>query len=144
MRTPSEADWGEVDERDLDAACAYEQFLGKSFAEAQAMFQRNALYYQEDLPSMPRIPFNYYAPAFASYLMSEVAEGDSDGSSALLDLVAWLLESRSDLPDPDTRAVLLQAAEHVASRQSFYEADVGIYGNFPERFERIVRLASTG
>jgi hypothetical protein len=58
MKIPSRADWGDIDRNALDAEWALKQFVGKSFAEAEAMFQYNALYYQEDLQSMPSIPFH--------------------------------------------------------------------------------------
>lgn len=74
MPIPSFADWGSIDHTDLDAKWAFDTFLGKSFAEAEAMFESHALYYQEGLQSMPRVPFNFYAPAFVKYIMSDRAE----------------------------------------------------------------------
>jgi hypothetical protein len=38
-------DVGEVHENDLETKSALESFLGKSLAEAEAMFAKNALYY---------------------------------------------------------------------------------------------------
>ncbi len=94
MKIPTISDWGRVDQDDLDAAWAFKQFSGKSFEEAEALFQSNALYYQEDLQSMPAKAFNFYAPALAAYLTSERAAGDSDGASSFLHTVIWMLETR--------------------------------------------------
>ena len=70
MKIPNRSDWGDIDKDDLDANCAFKHFFGKSFTEAQSMFQKNAMYYQEDLQSMPAAPFNFYVPALAKYIVS--------------------------------------------------------------------------
>jgi hypothetical protein len=132
MNIPSRSDWGEVDEADLDAACALKHFLGKTFEEAEAMFARNALYYQEDLESMPPVAFNFYAPALARYLTSPRAEGDSDGASSYLRMLISVLKTRRELVMPETEKILLRAAVFVASNQAFYQADPNIYGRFAD------------
>src|SRR5512145_1265569 len=106
MQIPSRADWGEIDKNDLDAKWAFDTFLGKSFSEAEAMFQSNALYYQEDLQSMPAIPLNFYAPALIKYITSERARGDSDGASSFLRLVIWILKTNRTVLSPETERAL--------------------------------------
>ena len=138
--TPTRADWGQLDPQDLDAQWALEQFLGKSFGDAEELFATNALYYGEALQSMPTIPFNFYARALARYLTSEKARGDADGASSFLRTLTWILETRPDIIDPDTSAKLMSAAEHVAANQPFYGASVSIYKRFPEQLNRIKRL----
>ena len=144
MQIPSRADWGDIDKNDLDAKWAFDTFLGKSFTEAEAMFESNALYYQEDLQSMPAVPFNFYAPAFIKYIISERAKGDSDGASSFLRLVIWLLKSNRKILNPEMERALVSAAEHVAQRQEFYDADVSIYDNFVDLYAEIHRLAGGG
>jgi hypothetical protein len=144
MQIPSRADWGDIDKNDLDAKWAFDTFLGKSFTEAEAMFESNALYYQEDLQSMPAVPFNFYAPAFVKYIISERAKGDSDGASSFLRLVIWLLKSNRKILNPEMERALVSAAEHVAQRQEFYDADVSIYDNFVDLYAEIHRLAGGG
>ena len=139
--TPTRNDWGEIDPRDLDAQWALEQFLGKSFADAVELFATNALYYGEALESMPLVPFNFYARALAQYLTSDKARGDADGASSFLRTFAWILETRPEMIDQETRATLMSAAELVATNQSFYEASVSIYKRFPEQLNRIKRLS---
>jgi hypothetical protein len=141
MRPPTRDDWGAVDPRDLDSEWALEQFLGKSFADAEALFATNALYYGEALESMPPIPFNFYARALAQYLRSEKARNDADGASSFLHMFARILEKRPEIVDPETKAILMSTAEHVAAHQAFYGASVSIYKRFPEQLKRIERLS---
>lgn len=141
---PSLADWGHVDHADLDARWTFDTFLGKSFAEAEAMFERHALYYQEGLQSMPPVPFNFYARAFVKYITSDRAQGDSDGASSFLYLVCWLLKSNRTIMDPETEKALLGAARQISQRQEFYAADADIYGTFAERYAEIEQLAAHG
>jgi hypothetical protein len=93
MTIPTLRDWGEIDKDDLDAQGALKQFLGKSFLDAEALFAENALYYGEDLQSMPTAVFNFYAPALARYLTSDKSRGDCDGASRVSvgRLYAWKL-----------------------------------------------------
>jgi hypothetical protein len=141
MQIPTREDWGQVNEADLDAKWAFDTFLGKSFAEAEAMFQENALHYQEDLQSMPRVPFNYYTPALIKYVTSERAKGDSDGASSFLRLIIWLLKSNREVISPGTEQQLLAAAAHVAERQDFYAADASIYDDFRDLYREIQELS---
>jgi len=132
MRIPTLEDWGDIDPDDLDAKWALKQFLGKSFAEAEDLFASNALHYGEDVQSMPRAVFSYYAPALAKYLTSDRARGDSDGASSFLHMLIYMLKNHPAVIAPDTKDILLKAAEHVANGQPFYEASVEIYGQFSE------------
>lgn len=141
MEIPNRADWGDIDETDLDGKCSFEHFFDVSFDEAEAMFQRNALYYQEDLQSMPSAAFNFYAPALAKYIISERAAGDSDGASSFLHTVAWMLKTQRNIIASETEKLLLSASDYVARNQQFYEADVDIYGKFSDTYEEIRSLA---
>src|SRR5262245_60652853 len=137
MQIPSLTHWGEIDPADLDATWAFDTFFGKSFAEAEAMFERHALYYQEGLPSMPPVPFNFYVGALVKYVTSDRARGDADGAASFLDLVAWLLKSNRTIMTPETERAMLDAARQVSQRQAFYAADADIYGMFAERYADI-------
>lgn len=105
------------------------------------MFQENALYYQEDLQSMPAAAFNFYAPALVRYITSPQATGDSDGASSFLHMVSWMLKTQRNIISPETEQLLLSAAEQVSRNQTFYEADIGIYGEFPEVYMEIQNYA---
>jgi hypothetical protein len=141
MRIPTSADWGDINHDDLDADWAYKEFLGKSFDEAVTMFQENALYYQEDLQSMPTSAFNFYAPALVKYITSPQAAGDSGGASSFLHMVSWMLKTQRHIISVETEKLLLSAAEQVSKNQAFYQADICIYGEFTEVYEEVRKRA---
>ena len=141
MKPPNQADWGEIDENNLDANWAFKQFSGKTFEEAKELFQKNALHYQEDLTSMPKPVFNFYAPALVSYLSSPLAAGDSDGASSFMHMLIWMLKKQRNILDLKTETLLVETANDIADKQDFYEADVGIYGRFSDLNEEICELA---
>lgn len=137
MKVPNRSDWGSIDKHDLDGNCAFKQFFGKSFSEAESMFQENAMYYQEDLQSMPSVPFNFYAPALAKYIISDRARDDCDGASTFLHMVKWMLQTQHDMITKKTEQLLVEASDHVARNQLFYDADIDIYGSFSEIYSEI-------
>lgn len=141
MKVPNKSAWGAIEKDNLDAEWAFKQFAGKSLQDAEIMFRENALYYQEDLISMPAVAFNCYAPVFAKYILSEHAESDSDGASSFLNMVIELLGANISLASPTTVKVLLDTAEIVSSKQKYYDADIDIYGEFPELYSEIKRLS---
>lgn len=139
MKMPGKNSWGVIEKNNLDAECAFRQFAGKTQEQAEELFRENALYYQEDLLAMPSIAFNYYAPVFAKYILSNTAKGDSDGASSFLHLVIELVEANRSLATEETEQSLIAAAQKVAMRQVFYDADRGIYGDFSDLYDRINR-----
>ena len=141
MKIPNKSEWGTIEKGNLDAEWAFKQFSGKSLEDAEEMFRENALYYQEDLISMPSIAFNCYAPVFAKYILSDHSESDSDGASSFLHMVIELLQANRFLATPETIEILLDAAKIVSNRQEYYDADVDIYGEFSELYKQIMLLA---
>ena len=123
---------GTINSNDLDANCAFEHFFGKSHSEAVALFQTNALFYQEDLQSMPAAALNFYAPALIEYLTSHRAKGDSDGASSFLHTVVWMFKTQRHIIAPETQTLLLAAADQISIAQTFYGAAPGIYGAFSD------------
>ena len=139
MNIPTKLDWNYLP-NDLDANVAFKHFFGKSFGEAVKLFEENASVYQEDLMWMPPIPFNFYALAFAEYLNSEKAAGDSDGALSFMGMFTWWLETRKHRIDKDTGELLFNTAEKISQNQKFYDADPQIYGEFSQLFEKIKTL----
>jgi hypothetical protein len=137
---PSRSSWGDINADDLDAEWAFRIFAEKSLVETEKMFQENAFYYQEALLSMPAIAFNYYAPEFATYILSDHAKEDSDGASSYLHMIIELLQNFRSLATDGTAQTLIAAAKTVANKQDFYDADVDIYGKFSDLHNEIVRL----
>jgi hypothetical protein len=144
MQIPWKEDWGTIDENSLDAKWAFDTFLGRSLSDAEAMFQSNALDCGENLQSMPSVPYNFYASALVSYTASERARGHSDGASSFLHTACWLLKTNRAIISPHTERILVSAANQVAQRQEFYEANVAIYGCFADLNAEIQRLSERG
>jgi len=137
MNSPNQVEWGKIDKNSLDENCAYEQFYTKSFNESVAMFERNALYYQEDLTYMPTKPFNFYVKAFVKYILSDKAKGDSDGASSFLSMVEWKLKTEIDIIPNDIEQLLISTSKEISNNQQFYEADKDIYGDFLKKYDKI-------
>ncbi len=142
---PSEEDWAWKDSPylDLDNEHLKKRFCGKSLNEVAVYFEQAVLSASEDITYMPKIPFGYYIFAFVDYLMSPERAKDgeaSDGASAFLLLIASKLKEFPDFVLPIMEK-LMPVAEYVASNQSLFQADVGIYGSFPEQLAEIKALA---
>jgi len=140
MNIPNESEWGVIEKNNLDAEWAFKQFIGKSLDDAEKMFREHALYYQEALISMPAVAFNYYAPVFAKYILSNYAKSDSNGASSFLFMLLELLQANRFLATPETLKILLDTAKIVSIKQNFYDADIDIYGEFPELYNDIMQL----
>jgi hypothetical protein len=127
---PTEADW-RSEPWDLDIPYAYKNFAGKSHEQAVALFQQNALCYQEDVMFMPRACFLFYIHAYIDYLLSDVSRGDADGANCFFSLV----ESRANdiRGNAAVHSTVERVLRHLATRQEWYDADPAIYGDFGER-----------
>jgi len=60
----------------LDAEWAAKNFLGKTLADAEAMFRENFIHYTDDLTDMGTVAFEYYLPAAWNYITSEASRDD--------------------------------------------------------------------
>lgn len=128
---PSESQWRSVPWC-LDIPYAYEHFFGKSVAEAQTLFEQDALYYQEDLIFMPATCFGYYFAAYLNYLLSEQSKGDSDGASCFFGLI----ETRhADICQfaPESIERTKTVLHKLTHEQAWYDADPEIYGDFAQK-----------
>ncbi len=72
---------------DLDGQCAERHFLGKTIADATAMFEQDFEIYQEDLLFMGPIAFRYYLPAAMRYAESPQAKYDCYVADTMLMLI---------------------------------------------------------
>src|SRR5687767_6247100 len=80
-----------------DERCAREHFLGKSLDEAEALFRKNALFYEEDLLWMGAPAFRYYVSAFIRYIRSEHSRCDPDAINCFASLLAQRAEQTVDV-----------------------------------------------
>lgn len=105
MTLPSRQDINVYDS--IDERCACEHFLGKSLAEAEAMFRENWQYYQEDLVFMGISAFRFYVQAAIRFIQSDAATGDSSVVSCFAMILEHRLEHES--------AELVPIADRLAS-----------------------------
>ena len=140
---PGEAEWA-GHEGDLDARYAHDKLFGKSIEQVQRLFgETDVLSRAEDLHFMPRAAFQYYVFAFAQFLLSERASGESDAASSFLQLLI-ARESEESGCVSDIYAELKPTVEFVASHQDRFDADLDIYGSFTELAERLQSMCEPG
>jgi len=137
MKIPTKSDWGFIDEDDIERRYAFDMFIGKSPEDAWVICLTNADNYQEELQSMPKVPFNFYAPILCRYIISESAKEDSDGASCFLDMVAWMLKTQASIIESTTKEMLVSSAKFVSENQRTYDASFDIYGNFKDKYIEI-------
>jgi len=128
-RIPDRPAWGSLD--DLDVRYAFKLYGGKSIAEAMPHFIRSPIERADELRFAPWDVFAYYVFCFADLLTSDASQGESDCASCFLRLV----REKARAAPQRLRGIyprLKAAIEVVAGRQSFYDADVSIYGLFPD------------
>ncbi|MBD3676087.1 MAG: hypothetical protein HUJ26_21470 [Planctomycetaceae bacterium] len=141
MRIPDRSDWGHIDPMDLDGNHALKIFFRKTFEEARSFFEQNSLCYYEDLISMPKVPFEFYAPAYVEYLKSSKGQSDSDAASCFLSMLLQVLKVDRERITGDTEKLLLETAAYIARNQKQFGAETYIYGDFSEKLDEIQRLA---
>ncbi len=125
----------------LDARTACEHFLGKSLAEAEALFRENSLYYQEDLMFMGAPAFRFYVQAAMSYMQSEAAAGDSD----IISCFAGILEHRLGYEAEELRPIsprLASICGYVLEHYERFDLKPEIYGDLRPRFQALQQAFS--
>lgn len=143
MRIPDGSAWRGY-ENDLDVKYLHRLFFGKSSAEVQEHFGRGrSIERMDELLYAPRLVFQYYVHAFASFVMSDKAKGDPDSASSFLSL----LEAREEREAGSVRQIyasLAHCIDFVANNQVHFKAGLEIYGDFEERAQRIRALCGMG
>jgi hypothetical protein len=131
LKIPGVMEWSGY-ETDLGVRDAYRMMFRKSIEEVQGYFgDVHSISRADELLFMPRGAFQYYVLAFAEFLKSDRAQGDSDSASSFIRLLL-AREKR----DPGSVAAiydeLAQVVGLVAENQAYFEAKVDIYGVFSE------------
>ncbi|WP_339133400.1 MAG: hypothetical protein WGN25_12670 [Candidatus Electrothrix sp. GW3-4] len=138
MNIPKEEDWGEW-KSDLDKSSAHERFAGRKFDDFLDEYRDNSIEMADELRFMPAVPFQYYIFSFAHYIQSDLSENDADGASCYLLLIEEKLKN-----EPETIlsviGELISSVRYVASNQSYYDADIDIYGDFRKKYRNIIEL----
>lgn len=135
-KIPDDSDWYGY-EGNLDVSYIRDLFYGKSNEEVQEYFGENrSIERAVELLSCPRAVFQYYVFAFAHFLTSERAIGDSDSAGPFL----GLLEVRENCDPGSVQEIFSSLEEYVAfvaSKQDYFEAPIEIYGDFREQYQDI-------
>src|SRR4051812_28404572 len=139
MTLPTRQDINVHDSLDERTAC--EHFLGKSLAEAEALFREASITYQEDLMFMGAIGFRFYVQAAVSYIQSEAASGDSD----IISCFASILEHRVEYEAEELRPVaerLASTCVYILEHYDRFDLTPDIYGNLRPRFQALQQAFS--
>jgi hypothetical protein len=137
MHPPTEEDW-DSEPPGIDTPCAIRHFGGKTHSEAIAMFEDNALLYQEDIACMPSACFRFYVRAYAEYILSPKSAGDCDGASCFIGCIE---ERLSECPEgiAENRELLERALLRVSDGQTYFDAKEEIYGSFRARVDEVLK-----
>jgi hypothetical protein len=122
---------------------AHGLWSGKSLEDMQPHFLGGlAIERGSELLFMPRRAFQFYAFAFAQYVMSEAAIGDSDGASSFLNYLS-AREERDPGSVAQIYARLAPTIDFVGASQARFDASHDIYGDFAEKAEKLRKLCGT-
>ena len=140
MQIPTELDWSDPNTNPnncADIRWAKEHFFGKTVEEAEELFIRNALHWQEAIMFMPSIPFRYYVHAYINYLLGDQSKGDDAGASSFLRLIGY----KQEFDQADLLAVwsrVKETIEHIRKNSEWFDWDESIYGNLEERTTQLL------
>jgi hypothetical protein len=139
MTLPTRQDINVHDSLDERTAC--EHFLGKSLAEAEALFREASVIYQEDLMFMGASAFRFYVQAAVRYIQSEAAAGDSD----IINCFAGILERRLEYEAEELRPIAARLASicaYILEHYERFDLAPNIYGDFRPRFQALQQAFS--
>jgi len=110
----------------LDGRAAQEHFLGKTFEEAERLFQENSLYYFEDLLWMGPKAFCYYFPAAAHYLKSDAGQGDADAVRSLASIIHSRIHDDGALVS-EVNPTIRDLADFVVKNRKRFDSSLSFY-----------------
>lgn len=115
-------------------------WFGKSLDDVQPFFEdAQSIQRAHELLGLPLAVYQFYVFAFAQYVMSDNAIGDSDAASCFLgNLIAR--EKQEPGSVASIFALLEPTVDFVAASQARYDADHDIYGDFAEKSEELKKL----
>lgn len=128
-RIPDSQAWKGYED-DLDVKYFHDFAFGKTIDEIQDYFgQMRSIERADELLFSPRIVFQYYIQAFAKYVMSEKAKGDSESASPFLTLL--LSREKKDVGSvKNIYHLLAKTIDFIAENQTYFDANIEIYGDF--------------
>ena len=134
---PTENDFLSPESRDPDERSALQNFLGKTPEQAEEMFRKCFLSYQEDLTYMRTPAFCFYVIPAISYLCSDAADGDSDAASTFCSVMEARMRAGLDAIRPIAPAAS-EAVRQILARFDRFKCNPEIYGDIPARYKRLL------
>ncbi|MEP0916981.1 hypothetical protein NC981_09125 [Leptolyngbya sp. DQ-M1] len=132
MRLPSE---DEINiHNSLDEISASKHFLNKTLQEAEALFQENSAYYQEDLMWMGSQAFQFYLQAVINYLKSEHSLGDDHLIDCLYEIVVFRSQQDGFLV---TRDRVKEMINYVIENYAKFDVDEDVYGDLLGKYRQL-------
>lgn len=128
MDIPNDLEWGDY-RSDLDLKYAHNLYGGLSTDEAQQHFITAPIERVSELQFAPFNIFKYYVFCFTGFLTSPESRDEADMASVFLN---WVYEMAKKHPAElsEFYSSIESAVNHVSDNQSFYDADLDIYGSF--------------
>lgn len=139
VKIPGPEEWAGYQD-DLDARHAHSFWFGRSLDDVQKDFRGGrSIERGDELLFMPRGAFQFYIFAFAQYVMSAAAIGDSDAASSFLGFL-----TAREKRDPGSVAHIYEelaaTIDFVAASQTRFDASHDIYGDFAEKAATLSKL----
>ncbi|MBD1823642.1 hypothetical protein H6F51_14230 [Cyanobacteria bacterium FACHB-DQ100] len=132
MRLPSE---DEINiHNSLDEISASKHFLNKTLQEAEALFQENSAYYQEDLMWMGSQAFQFYLQAVINYLKSEHSLGDDHLIDCLYEIVVFRSQQDGFLVALDR---VKEMINYVIENYAKFDVDEDVYGDLLGKYRQL-------
>ncbi|MBI9019484.1 MAG: hypothetical protein JEZ07_19720 [Phycisphaerae bacterium] len=118
----------------LDGIEACKDFLGKTLEEAELLFRKSPMRYQEDLMWMGPRAFAFYIQAAANYIKSDFANEDSDFVSALyVDIEFHLKDAEFSLASD----CVIDIADYVICNYSKFAMIYEVYGDYKSKYVKL-------
>ncbi|WP_019864690.1 hypothetical protein [Methylovulum miyakonense] len=138
-KMPTIKEWPPESLEEQDDEWAFKELFGKNADEALAQIKFNPFTYIENLGVMPAPAFRFYFKVLVEYLLSNDPIEYPGAAEGVFGLIKYDIESGQN-KSAELRSYLPPILREIAGRQGFYDADIGIFGDFKQKAEEIIRL----
>lgn len=129
---PKSEDWGlEPDKDEFEKISARLDFYGKSSLDVHHQFIHNPIELAYSLRHIPPKPFKFYMLVFCDAISGDFVDGD-DAADLASNFLELILDTLSNDPNKILSIMerVFSVAQYVGERQTEWDADEEIYGNF--------------
>ncbi len=134
MKLPTKTEINLHNSLDEQNACSH--FYNKTLEQAEVMFRKNSLYYQEDLMWMGVRAFSFYLQAVNSFLQSTYSTGEDHFIDALHGTIKFRMKEKEFYLAIDDVKILIA---YVIDNYEKFEVEQGIYGDLLEAYNVLQR-----